>query len=59
MEFPSGWTCERTTRQFDLYLEATITLSDSLSIAEHLEACVECAQRLVLFRATLVRHPRA
>ena len=47
-EFPSGWTCEITILRFERYLLATLTLPESLAVAEHIEACVSCAQRLVL-----------
>jgi hypothetical protein len=59
MTYPADWTCERAQVQLERYLLSTLSLGDSLAVAEHLEACVECTQRLVLFRATLVRHSRA
>jgi hypothetical protein len=55
MNYPAGWTCERTVLQFEIYLKQTISLGESLAVAEHVEACPECAQRLVLYRATIVR----
>jgi hypothetical protein len=54
MEYPAGWTCERTVLQLEAYLRRTMTLGESLAVAEHVEACVECAQRLLLFRTRLV-----
>ncbi len=51
MEFPAGCTCEFTILRFEGYLQATLSLSECLAIAEHIEACVTCAQRLVLFGA--------
>jgi hypothetical protein len=54
VDYPSGWTCERTALQFEHYLLSTLLLRDALAVAEHLEACDGCAQRLVLFRLTLV-----
>jgi len=48
-EFPSGCTCEFTIVRFERYLLATLPWGESLLIAEHIEACVTCAQRLVLF----------
>ena len=51
MEFPSGCTCEFTILRFERYLLATLPLGEALLIAEHIEACVTCAQRLVLFEA--------
>jgi hypothetical protein len=50
-EFPAGCTCEFTILRFEGYLQATLSLSECLAIAEHIEACVTCAQRLVLFGA--------
>jgi hypothetical protein len=49
IEFPSGCTCEFTVIRFERYLLATLPLGESLIIAEHIEACVSCAQLLVLF----------
>jgi hypothetical protein len=51
MEFPSGCTCEFAILRFERYLRATLPLHESLLIAEHIEACVTCAQGLVLFEA--------
>jgi hypothetical protein len=48
-EFPSGCTCEFTIIRFERYLLATLPLGESLIIAEHIEACVPCAQLLELF----------
>ena len=54
MDYPAGWTCERIVLQLEVYLRSVTSPGESWAIAEHVEACVECAQRLVLFRATLV-----
>jgi hypothetical protein len=51
IEFPSGCTCEFTVIRFERYLMATLPLGESLIIAEHIEACVSCAQLLVLFQS--------
>lgn len=51
MEYPSGWNCERTLVELELYIVGTMARSDSLAVAEHLEACPGCAQRLVLTQA--------
>jgi hypothetical protein len=48
-EFPSGWTCEITILHLERYLLGTLPLGESLALAEHIEACVSCAQLLVLF----------
>ncbi len=50
-EFPPGCTCEFTILRFEGYLLETLSLSECLAIAEHIEACVTCAQRLMLFSA--------
>jgi hypothetical protein len=53
--YPVGWTCERTVLQFEHYLLTTLLLSDSLALAEHLEACNECPHRLAFYRLTIGR----
>ena len=58
MDYPPGWTCERTKLQLERYLKCTITLDESLAVAEHLEACIGCAERLLLFRVTVSRPAR-
>jgi len=58
MDYPTGWTCERTVLQLEHYLRSTVSLDDSLAVAEHLEACPGCVQRLVLVRVTLGRPVR-
>lgn len=57
MEYPPGWTCEKTQVQFEYYFVSRLSLTDALAVAEHVEACPNCAQRLVLFRVT-ARPPR-
>ena len=51
-EFPSGWTCEVTILRFERYLLATLPLGESLAVAEHIEACVSCAERLFVVELT-------
>ena len=51
IEFPPGFTCEFTIRRLEGYLLATLSLGECLAIAEHIEACANCAQRLVLLGA--------
>jgi Putative zinc-finger len=55
MEHPPGWTCERTERKLEPYLLTTLTLIESLAVAEHVEACPGCAERLVLYRVMVRR----
>jgi anti-sigma factor RsiW len=52
MEHPSGWTCEEIKRQLEAYLRSTLPHGKALAVAEHLEACAGCAQRLVLHGQT-------
>jgi anti-sigma factor RsiW len=49
VEYPSGWTCELIVVKFELYLRDTLSRDESLAVAEHLEACAECAQHLLLW----------
>lgn len=48
MEYPKGWTCEVILLRLERYLVATLPLGEALAVAEHIEACAICAQRLVL-----------
>lgn len=57
MEYPAGWTCERTLRELEAYLLSTILLAESLAVAEHLEACEGCLHRLTIIRMRLVGRP--
>ena len=47
-EYPAGWTCEVVVVRFERYLASTLPWGEALALAEHLEACLVCAQRLVL-----------
>jgi hypothetical protein len=53
-EYPAGWTCELVVLRLELYLAGTLPWGEALAVAEHLEACLVCAQRLAL-----VERPRA
>ena len=48
VEYPSGWTCERITLKLEFYLLSKLSRGESLAVAEHVEACPECAEELVL-----------
>jgi anti-sigma factor RsiW len=50
VEYPTGWTCEVTVVKLELYLLGTLTLAEALAVAEHVEACANCAQCLVLWQ---------
>ena len=56
--YPAGWTCERTILHFQAYLLKTLSLRDSLATAEHLEACMMCAQQLGFYQVTIGRSAR-
>jgi hypothetical protein len=58
LDYPKGWTCDRTATEFEHYLLKTLQLLDALAVAEHLEACDGCAQRLVLYRVTFADRRR-
>ncbi len=60
LDYPAGWTCERIVLTLEYYLLGTLSRGESLAVAEHLEACDECSQRLVLvlYRLRLVERPR-
>ena len=47
-EYPPGWTCELVIIRIERYLSGALPLGEALALAEHLEACVVCAQRLFL-----------
>jgi Putative zinc-finger len=54
MDYPAGWTCERTVRQFEAYLLSTLAWLEALAVAEHLEACDGCTQKIVIYRTTYI-----
>jgi hypothetical protein len=47
-EYPAGWTCQVVILRLERYRVATLALAESLAIAEHLEACTDCAERLLM-----------
>ena len=48
VQYPSEWTCELVVLRLEHYFLGTIPLDGALAVAEHLEACVSCAQLFVL-----------
>jgi hypothetical protein len=54
-EFPVGWTCQLVLVRLEQYRASTLPRAEALALAEHLEACVGCAQRLVLIVQGTVR----
>ena len=48
MNYPAGWTCEVVAVRLERYLVRTLPRGDALAVAEHIEACLWCAQRVAL-----------
>ena len=46
--YPPGWSCRIVTERFDRYLLGALPRGELLAIAEHVEVCALCAQRLRL-----------
>lgn len=49
-EYPARWTCALTVVRLEQYVVEALPRREMLMIAEHLEACAECSQALVLLR---------
>lgn len=47
-DYPPGWTCELVTLRIERYILRSLPRVEALAVAEHLEACGWCAQRLML-----------
>ena len=50
VEYPAGYTCEVFAFRLDSYLLGTLARAEALALAEHLEACAPCAERVELRR---------
>ena len=50
MEYPPGWNCQVIVAKLELYLVGSLSWTEALAVAEHLEACVDCASWLALRR---------
>lgn len=55
MTYPDGVTCEVVILRLERYLTSALPLSEALDTAEHIEACFDCAGRLVLVRVRMTR----
>ncbi|HKT60763.1 MAG TPA: hypothetical protein VJQ46_12000 [Gemmatimonadales bacterium] len=53
VEYPSGWTCELIIVKLELYLIGSLPRGEALAVAEHVEACAGCGQRLVLLQVDI------
>ena len=49
-EYPTGYTCEVVAVRLDRYIVGSLPRADALAVAEHLEACAWCLERLVVIR---------
>ena len=49
-EYPAGYTCEVTIVRLERYVAGALPRPESLAVAEHLEACPPCLERLVIIR---------
>jgi anti-sigma factor RsiW len=52
-EYPPGYTCEVTILRLDRYAAGSLPRTDALAVAEHLEACAYCLERLMVLRLSL------
>lgn len=50
MDYPVGWTCQVVELRLERYVLRALSWGDSLAMAEHLEACVSCAELLAALR---------
>jgi len=49
-EYPPGWSCEVVVLRFERYILGTLNRGEALAIAEHLEACIVCAEQLAVWK---------
>lgn len=48
--YPPGWTCGLIAVRLERYLVRTLARGEALAVAAHVEACVWCAERVVMLR---------
>jgi anti-sigma factor RsiW len=56
-EYPVGYTCEVVALRLDRYVMGTLSRADTLAVAEHLEACASCVERLAMLHVSTGYHP--
>jgi anti-sigma factor RsiW len=49
-DYPAGWTCELIAVRIERYLVSALPHGEALAVAEHIEACVWCAERIAMVR---------
>jgi hypothetical protein len=54
MNHPDGWNCDAVGGQLDRYLLHDMRLVERLAIAEHLEACALCSERVMFLRVSVL-----
>jgi anti-sigma factor RsiW len=52
VHYPSGFTCELVVPRLERYVVDALPRAEALAVAEHLEACPSCAERVVWVRLT-------
>jgi predicted anti-sigma-YlaC factor YlaD len=55
-EYPAGYTCEVIALRLDRYIAGTLARLDAIAVAEHLEACAWCMERLMLLSVGIGNH---
>jgi hypothetical protein len=48
--YPVGWTCELIIIRIERYLVGALPRGEALAVAEHIEACIWCAERVAMVR---------
>jgi anti-sigma factor RsiW len=44
--YPAGWTCDLIVVRLERYLLGKLSWSEALAVADHIEACMWCAERI-------------
>jgi anti-sigma factor RsiW len=53
IDYPPGFTCELVVLRLERYVVSDLPRAEALAVAEHLEACPSCANRVLLVRLTV------
>jgi anti-sigma factor RsiW len=46
--YPAGWTCDLIVVRIERYLAGGLPRAEALAVAEHIEACVWCSERIAM-----------
>jgi hypothetical protein len=52
-DYPVGWTCELIIVRIERYLVDGLPRVEALAVAEHIEACIWCGERVAMARLLL------